>query len=314
MVLALCPVCVLFIFFPDSAVNGNFAWGQASGAVAAYIVIWGVALWRTTQAQGLDAREAAVAKREQQLAVLQAPSAKQYAGLGPQPSGDVELFQLARAPRCRIGLVPGKIEDVGFADVWISSENTNMQMARFYDPSVSGMIRYLGATRDYAGHVVEDKVAYDLAKRRGKYYHVEPGTVFNTTSGELFRTHKVKSVLHVAAVAGEYGHGYKPVGNISACVENSLKCADAVASERGDVKSVLLPLFGTGTGGGDVSRTAQVVLDTVIQYMEQHRRDGSIRSVYILAYRSDEQIACREALSADHRVVAAGTVARHRLG
>ena len=33
-------------------------------------------------------------------------------------------------------------------DIWVSSENINMEMARPYDTSVSGLIRYLGATKD----------------------------------------------------------------------------------------------------------------------------------------------------------------------
>ena len=43
MVLAVFPVCVVFLFFPESSVSGQFTWGQAGGAIAAYLVIWSFA-------------------------------------------------------------------------------------------------------------------------------------------------------------------------------------------------------------------------------------------------------------------------------
>ena len=51
------------------------------------------------------------------------------------------------------------------ADVWVNSENTNLQMARFYERSLSATIRYRGAKKNEDGEIVEDTVANELVAR-----------------------------------------------------------------------------------------------------------------------------------------------------
>ena len=55
----------------------------------------------------------------------------------------------------QIGVITGDIRQVRRIDVWVNSENTNMQMARYFDRSVSSAIRYSGA-RKVGGRVVEE--------------------------------------------------------------------------------------------------------------------------------------------------------------
>ena len=66
-----------------------------------------------------------------------------------------------------ICLTTGDIQNVKGVDIWVNSENTNMQMARFYDWAVSSVIRYLGARRDITGHVASGEDDLITRQRRG---------------------------------------------------------------------------------------------------------------------------------------------------
>ena len=49
-------------------------------------------------------------------------------------SGDVLVYQLVDRPRRSIGLVAGGLDLVTFADVWVNSENVELQMALLGPP------------------------------------------------------------------------------------------------------------------------------------------------------------------------------------
>jgi hypothetical protein len=76
-------------------------------------------------------------------------------------------YKLKSAPAKIIGLITGDIRDVKGVDVWVNSENTNMQMARHFDRSISSVIRYCGAKTKH-GIVVEDTIAKELAEAVGE--------------------------------------------------------------------------------------------------------------------------------------------------
>jgi hypothetical protein len=197
LIVALCPVFLIFSFFHDSSVEANFSWGKAGGAIAAFLVVWSLGVRSALAADDLEAREHAV------LCAERGPQAVGETGAEPVSCGDLEFYELTERPRRSIALTPGGLSEVTFADVWISSENTNMQMARYYDRSVSGVVRYLGARRDFAGDVEEDVVGAALAERMAGRPVVPLGTVLDTVPGELARTHGVRRLFHVAAVWGE---------------------------------------------------------------------------------------------------------------
>jgi O-acetyl-ADP-ribose deacetylase (regulator of RNase III) len=312
MVLALVPVCVVFLFFPDSSVTGKFGWGEAGGAIAAYLVIWSLAVHRSFQGDELDAREAALAARERRVATGEAVAAAGPGSRTDLPSGDVSVFELAGRRSCRIGVVPGRVEDIRFAQIWVNSENTNMQMARYYDRSLSGTIRYLGARKDTSRRPIEDVIARELRAARGDDHVVEPATVFTTGSGELANSHNVQHLVHVAAVTGEPGVGYRPVANIHACAIAALREAERLAQNRTHITSVSMPLLGAGTGGGSHSDIAQAVINASLDFLEGERR-GRIRTVYLLTLLQIDHAACRELLGANDRVCPEHLIPRNRL-
>src|SRR5215204_2563325 len=58
------------------------------------------------------------------------------------------VFRLVSQPAKRLSVITGDIRERRDIDVWVNSENTNMQMSRFYDRSLSAVIRYEGAEKD----------------------------------------------------------------------------------------------------------------------------------------------------------------------
>lgn len=225
--------------------------------------------------------------------------------LSGQPSNgfrvftEPRLFRSARAPEspCRIGVMTGTIRRVRSADVWVNSENTDMEMARITEFSVSAIIRYWGSIRDGSGRVVDDVVAAELARRVGAERPVTPGTVVATGSGELSASNNVRHILHVAAVQGEPGAGYRQVRDINSCVANVLVQCEQLASADPHVRSILFPLLGTGMAGGHVPDTALAMLLAMLDYVAGHP-STALRTIYLLASTEPEYLAIREVLAA----------------
>lgn len=198
-------------------------------------------------------------------------------------------------PNCRIAVVPGDIRRVRSADVWINSENTDMQMARITEFSTSAVIRYWGAVRDATGQVLQDVIAEELALRVGTHRPVAPGTVVVTGAGALTASNNVRHIIHVAAVQGEPGAGFQPVRDIGWCVTNALVQATELADADPSVRSVLFPLLGTGMAGGAIRPTARAMVLATLDYLIQHPVTP-LRVVSFLAYTEREHAVFTEVL------------------
>ncbi|MGW6445755.1 TIR domain-containing protein [Lentzea sp. NPDC055074] len=202
-------------------------------------------------------------------------------------SGAPSSYRLAGGPACELTIVPGDILRCTTADVWANSENTEMRMARPTDFSVSGVIRFWGSRRDGAGQVVDDLISGELdakVERRP----VAPGTVIATGAGELTRSHQVRHVVHVAAVHGEPGAGYRQVGDVGRCVRNVL----AVAEELDPLPlgSVLFPLLGTGAARADAVSTAESMVSAAVDHLVDHP-GTRLRRIQFLGYNRREHDA-----------------------
>jgi O-acetyl-ADP-ribose deacetylase (regulator of RNase III) len=176
-------------------------------------------------------------------------------------------YALRQDARRRITLLTGDIGERRTLDVWVNSENTNMQMARFYDRGMSALIRYLGAKKDENQNIIEDTIANELAALMRGRESVAPGTVYATSAGALEQSHGVKQIFHAAAVVGTPGAGYLPIPDIDRCVTACLRLADCEPMRRRALRSIAFPLFGTGTGGGDVQATAGRLIQAGISYL-----------------------------------------------
>ena len=106
---------MVFWAFPDSTVTGDIAGVQADGAIAAFLVVWLLGIRHSLRADDLEAREAKLLAGEVRAAAASAQ------GSEPAGGGDVEMYQLAKRPRRAIALVPGSMQHIDFAGVWVKT-------------------------------------------------------------------------------------------------------------------------------------------------------------------------------------------------
>src|SRR6185369_11172535 len=134
--------------------------------------------------------------------------------------------------------------------------------------SVSAIIRFQGAVHDETGRVVDDRIADELALKVAGRTPVAAGAALTTGPGELARRHGVHNVIHVAAVQGEPGEGYRPIADIGRCVTNALAEAERLATD-GPARSILFPLLGTGQAGGPVEPTARAIAGAALDHLQR---------------------------------------------
>jgi O-acetyl-ADP-ribose deacetylase (regulator of RNase III) len=190
----------------------------------------------------------------------------------------------------KIGLITGDLRYVEGVDVWVNSENTNMQMARHFDRSISGLIRYFGATKK-AGQVVEDCIADELAQAVGKTANIPPGEIVVTKAHGLEKTNGVKKIFHAASVVGQVGRGYVPIPEVADCVRNALVMADEDEFKDDNLRSILFPLLGTGTGRGELKQKATELITAAIDHLVKSP-PCSIEQVYFLAWGEKDLEIC----------------------
>ena len=203
-------------------------------------------------------------------------------------------YQIEGVAGKTVGIVTGDLKKVKGIDVWVSSENTDMEMARHFDRSISSVIRYYGAKRDKAGVVVQDLISDDLAEVV-QTSRVPPGLVVSTTAGELERRNGVKRIFHAAAVQGQIGRGYTPIAEIADCVQNALELADEDEFEDLGLTSMLFPIMGTGTGRADIRTTAHKLIHAAVGHLKRHP-PCRIDRVYFIALNEEQFGACQYVL------------------
>jgi len=308
LLIALFPVLLIFSFFPNSNFSGTLAGFSVGGAIGAFLFLF----WygRKFSLEAAKADQVVDQLREELEALKKSHEDLQQKQRTPLviESSEMFLYKLKQDAKKRIGLITGDIRKVTVADIWANSENTNMQMARIYDGSVSGVIRYLGAKKDEFGYVAkhgDDVIAGELAEKMSKGPPtVEGGTVLVTGAGELEKTHNVKKIFHVASVRGQPQVGYRPIDNIGLCVENSLTKADSAEIKPLKLSSILFPLFGTGSAGGDTKKISATLLNSAVSYLETNKK-SAIECIYFLAYQDIELEICKQVLEGSGKVTPA---------
>jgi O-acetyl-ADP-ribose deacetylase (regulator of RNase III) len=206
----------------------------------------------------------------------------------------------------KIGFATGNLLGLAhLADVWVNPENTRMEMARPYDRAISATIRYAGAKKNMGGEITDDIINDQLQRllARDNIRYVQEGTVLATSSGELKRTHGVKWIFHVASAKGTLERGYQPVANLGACVSNLLSEANSPPYELESIRSILIPLMGTGTGQSRLEDTVPKLVEAAVQFLAKKRTP--IETVYFLAYTQAEMQALRRVIGSNPQVDAA---------
>jgi O-acetyl-ADP-ribose deacetylase (regulator of RNase III) len=207
-------------------------------------------------------------------------------------------YRLKSAPERRIAVRTGAIQHYTEGmDVWVNSENTHLQMARYFDRSLSAVIRYWGARKDVDDEVVEDTIADELGVARGGRISVAPGSVLVTGAGALTETHGVQKVFHVASVMGVPGQGWVAVPNVWDCVTKCLRRADSDRLDGAEPTTIAFPMLGTGHGGVDVYTAAPKLIQAAVSYLREHSR-SRLSTVYFMAWNGRDLEACLSYLEA----------------
>lgn len=201
----------------------------------------------------------------------------------------------------RVGLITGDLVNIRDVDAWVNSENTSMEMDRYQGGSISSVVRYHGAEKDAADHVVNDVIAEELAAVMKDRIAVGPGSVLVTGSGELEKTNGVKRIFHAASVIGQVRVGFKPIPNLRVCVERVLERTNALTDV--EIRSILFPLMGTGTARGALEIGARELIGAAVSYFRNNPR-CKLEKVYFLTWTQAELRVCRQILQQDPRLKA----------
>ena len=287
---------LIFTIFKDNSADGTLMGIKLGGPIAGMAFIWyaGYRFFKKDDKldqirKELDEKEKQLEAREQQQTIQGQNGTEKIAGF------TTKFYNLPALKNKQIGIAIGNITDVRGVDIWVNSENVFMQMARFFDKSISGIIRYMGAEKSKDGSLSKDIIAMELFEKAGKMSPVRPGQVFVTSSGQLMQTNGVKKIIHVASVEAEPIVGFRPVQDIGRCITNALQ--ETKEPELAELKpsSILFPLIGTGTVRGDKVETVNTILQSAISFIKQNP-ETSLKTIYLLAYTKQDLAACERAI------------------
>ncbi|MFL9655148.1 macro domain-containing protein [Streptomyces sp. PB17] len=288
----------LFSAFPDSFSEGRalgFGLGGAAGFAAFFMVASFAWLSRTQSRDRLAAELKAAVQENSRLRRQLTATATPTQAAVPLTRTTRYEFSLPGDRRHHLGMITGNLANVLGTDVWVNPENTRMEMSRVTEHTISATIRYHGGRRDAAGHMVHDTIALELAELMKGQAQVAAGQVLVTGAGELAESHQVRRIVHVAAVEGEPASGFRQVMDLGRCVRNILTEVERLNTGGEELRSVVLPLLGTGDGNSDLSRTAEALAEAVVGYFRAHP-DSAVRTVCLLAYTDVQATVCRAAL------------------
>ena len=212
-------------------------------------------------------------------------------------------FELAADPTKRIGYFCGDIGLVKGIDIWVNSENTNMQMDRLFGDSMSARIRTLGARFENLS-LIEDTIQVALLSSLGIGSEIEPGNTLDTTAGALEHSHKVQRLLHVSSVkAQETRDGQRRVTTdittVHKCLQSALARCRRMHSAwlpRRSMSSIVFPIIGAGQAGLKAEEVVNAMVPMIVDHMRT-AADCPLKQIYLLAYSPLEIEICDRILS-----------------
>jgi len=214
------------------------------------------------------------------------------------PSGVDVSLRLPSNPGRQILIMTGSLRDVRDIDVIVSSENTDLQPARYYDRSMSGTLRYLDAVRRSGDLRVEEDAylqSLDLAKAKEQVrVPVLTGAVLPAPTTGL-KEQGVQYVFHAAMVRGEVEVGYSAVEEaIERGIQNCFGRFRELSRDK-PLRSILFPMFGSGIGGLEADRVAKHMITAVQNGLEKY---PEVTQVVLFAHVEGHRRALREAAAA----------------
>jgi O-acetyl-ADP-ribose deacetylase (regulator of RNase III) len=250
------------------------------------------------------------------------------------------VYEVAK-PKCMVCVAVGNMFEMTNIDVYVNSENDCMQMARvFENQTISSMLRFYGSKLDDAGRICEDTIQDELNQIiRQDGIRTRPvviGTVIATSAGHVSsymrKRLKARYIFHTAIASVEGDDVKKTVvcrlmnSGIQRCVRNTLEKVAEVDSksgvvspphteerenqekEAGDykpIKSIILPIFGTGHGGRPANEVLAALIRGVKEFLldvagDTHKTaDFHLCEIYIAAYLDEDAKHVRDILDKD---------------
>jgi O-acetyl-ADP-ribose deacetylase (regulator of RNase III) len=260
---ALASTLVIFSFFPETAMSGQ-AFGFSLGGAAAFVLV--ILLAAPSLQRKIADLDHASPDQESP------PALKSPRYLTAQ---EVFYYGVKGTKDKSVRIITSNLIRVTGVDVWVNSENTFMRMSDRFHETISGAIRFYGAERDTGGHIVRDLIANELSDKVAGKAPVQPAVAISTGPGHLRESNNVRAIIHVAAVQIGEDLTRLQLQAIDTCVFNVLREAERLAAELDPpIRSVIFPLFGTGSGRGDRESTARMMVDAVADYLRHHEGSG----------------------------------------
>ncbi|WP_210450639.1 hypothetical protein [Pantoea ananatis] len=189
----------------------------------------------------------------------------------------------------------GSIKEIRKIEVVVTSENSELELARLSSTSISGRVRYMAALKDEFDDIVHDSLYesvknYKVSKNKSRYFKL--GTCIVSPPFELVK-YDVKCVIHAVSVQKkddnsivQDDYATKRILSyvINHCIENSYS-------------SVFIPIFGIGSAQGHVKESVLAQLDSLkIIIDNEMERCNSRLDVYLGVYRELDDLMLKKTL------------------
>ena len=198
----------------------------------------------------------------------------------------------------RIVLATGDIKELGELQpaVVVSPESMYMQLARYGDLAISGILRSMDAERSSGGMIIRDSLnesLQQLIKTKKINLPVSPASVLPTPTHRLAEF-GVRYVFHVAALQGTQGSGFRtPTHLLDDCVRTCFNQFVELSSKDKTINSILFPMIGAGSTQLGPQEIADQILKPSIKKM---RLTPSCKTFYLLAWIEPHRFALMEAV------------------
>jgi hypothetical protein len=195
----------------------------------------------------------------------------------------------------RTGDINRTIKESGVAaDTVVTLDDTYLQLGLYYEPSVSGILRYLDAEKTRGRRVLRDH-AHEALHEQLAHLNVKlpvvPGAVFFTRTAGLAK-YGVKYLAHVAAMQGQVGEGYHLMADmVRECIRNVFECF-AERAEEENLQSILFPMLGAGTTDLKLVEVAKRILNAIVTCVHLA---PTCKTVYVLTWLESHRHAISKA-------------------
>lgn len=178
----------------------------------------------------------------------------------------------------------------GEVEVIVTSENTDLELSRLSGNTVSGRVRLMAADITTAGDVAVDNLRKGLDSWKSLQPRQSQFGLGTVVSQDAYRAanHGIKRIFHAVVLQTADGSTFVNEFAVGECLKKVFE-----ECETRKLRSVFIPLFGTGAGRLSPHDTAMKTVGPLVEILRQK----SDFKVYIGTYRLSAMAATWAALS-----------------